>query len=171
MIPIEEEYKQYVVDEKLQKEVINACALAISMDEVYKGLQKDKRRVIRALVKNIILRKICFQTRDLLDEEARIFEEMIAHVDENQDLLTPMMEVTDDKTFQEVLKMLDFMIEHYNRNKEYYEAQLRAIDEASRGIGYVDNSKENTREAVKSFLEAKLMSMKEQKHLEKVDKM
>ena len=170
MPTIEEEYEQYVVDANFQKQIVNAYALAVGMDEVYKGLQKDKRRVIRALVKNMFFQKILFHTRDLLEEEQRIFEQMIEHIDENQDLLTPMMELVDEKSFSEVFKMLDFLIEHYHKNKEYYEAQLRTVDEASRGFGYIDNRQQNTREAVKKFLEAKIESMKEQKHLEKTEK-
>ena len=167
MIKIEEEYIKHEIPEELKEKVIDPYVLVLNIDDVVKRLEKEEAQLLRRRKKNHIAQKFAFFTTDILRAEDEVYADMVDLVDDNLNLLIGITEIIDEDNYLELVKLVDFLVDQYLKNKEYYNSQLKVIDYATKGIVFVDNRKHNTHKMVKAFVTKKIIDMKAQKLLEK----
>ena len=86
-------------------------------------------------------------------------------------ILSSTVEALTESNYEELIKVVDFLVVQYLENKGYVAGRIETLNHAVDGFTYVDYRHENTHAAVKEFLTKKLDSMKKQKQLEKREEM
>lgn len=164
---IEQLYQEYVVPEDTFKKIRNQFFLVLNIEMTFKHIQKAERELAKRIRRNQMIEKIFASKKEILDAENSVYLKMIELIEENLDYFIAITREVDANNYRELTKLMDFIITHFTGNLLYYEAQREGIHQALKGIQFIDNSKQNTREAIKAFFEKKVAELKVQKQLEK----
>ena len=167
MEDMEQLYQEYVLPEDTFKKIRNQFFLVLNIEMTFRHVQKHERELAKRIRRNQIVEKIFSGRKEVLDAENSIYLKMIELMEENLDYFIAITREVDANNYRELTKLMDFIITHFTGNLLYYEAQREGIYQALKGIQFIDNSKQNTREAIKSFFEKKVDELKVQKQLEK----
>ena len=167
MKKIEEEYQEYVVSEEIQKRIDSPLVLILNIDDFFKQVRRDEKFISRAIKRNRFVGKVFPKTKCVVDAQEEVLLEMFGLAEENLDYYDNILVEISHDNYQELLKLMDFLITHYMGNRSYYESRLEAIQQSLKGIEFSDYSKRNTREDIQKFFEQKINEIKEKKQLEK----
>ena len=177
MTEIESEYGRHKVPDDIQKKIIDDTYLALNIEDIAKEYFKEEKRLKRLIVKNWIVRH-CLNAHSILwtektryeqylEQDRQYIEEIIEHIEDHEDYLLKILEVLDEKNWQEMLKILDFCVLHYVSNYNFIQGKRKSLEHAFAGIEYIDNRNKDTREEFKTWFEQKIEQNKPEKHLEK----
>ena len=167
MNKIEEEYKNYQVPEEVKEEITDPYALVLSVEGLVKQLEKDEKKVLRRRRRNRIAQDVYTSSREILFEEEKCLNESLELIDAFINYLISATETITDDNYEELIKLIDFMVTHYTGNQAFIEGKITSLEQYLNGINYIDNRHQDTRREVKEFLDQKIASMKKAKELEK----
>lgn len=167
MEEIEKLYNEYVVSGDTYKKIRNQLLLILNIELVFKSIERHERQLARKVRKNNLVERFFPERKGVLDAENSIYFEMMELMDENLDYFIAITREIDSENYKELTKLVDFLITHFVGNLLYYEAQIEGIYQALKGVNFIDNSKQNTREGIKAFVGKKVEEIKVQKQLAK----
>lgn len=164
---MEEEYRVHEVPKEIKEQVQDSCILSLNIEDLIKFLGKETKKVFLKRKVNHFMQKIFVMSEDMLQEVDSYYEETLNLIEENKALLQEIREMITEENFQELVKVVDFIVKHYSDNIDYIESHIEGLSQARDGIQYVDNRKKYTKKSLKEFINKKLVSMKTEKQLEK----
>ena len=171
MKTIEEKYAEHEIPEDIKDYITDPYLLVLKIDSLNKKLEREERQVARRKRRNQLAQKVFISERDILKQEESCLDEMLEILNDCLELLTSTVEALTESNYEELIKVVDFLVVQYLENKGYVAGRIETLNHAVDGFTYVDYRHENTHAAVKEFLTKKLDSMKKQKQLEKREEM
>ena len=167
MKKIEQEYTTYEIPEEIKENIKDPYALILNIDSLVKELEKQEAMALRRRRRNRIAQKVMIGAEDLLKEEESCWEKAITVIDENLDRLIGIVELIDEETYPELVKLVDFMVSKYTGNLAYCNGQIESLKTAVHGIQMIDYRNQFTHPEVMAFVDSKINGIKKAKKLEK----
>ena len=171
MKSIQEEYASHEVPEEIKENITHPYYLIINIEDAIKEYEKEEKKILRRRRKNRIAQNVFISNQEILKEEVSYYTEMLQMIDDIINMLVEIADSVTEDNLEDAVKMVDFLIEKYGEHMAYFEGKMEALNQAMKGIGYIDNRHSNQHEAVKQFIEGKINHMKTQKQLEKSKEM
>lgn len=162
MKTIEEEYKEHVVPEEVSKELTDPYSLVLNIEFFIKELEKEERRVLRRKRRNRLAQRVFISSKEILQEEETCYEEIVELIEELMDNYTEIAGELTEENFEEMLKLVDFLLVQYTNNKAFINGKIDSLEQAMNGITFIDNRNQDKREQVREFIKKRLASMKKE---------
>lgn len=160
-------YDEYQISEKLQESIPNPFYLVLGVEALIKEWIRGGKVLARKKRKNRIVQKLVREPNEILKGEEECFTGMENCIEDNIDMMAEILEVLSEENFEELRKLVDFIVIRFTENQKYWQSRLESLKIALNGIQYFDPRVENQHEKVKAFVEEKLTAMKTAKQLEK----
>lgn len=167
MKTIEEKYREHKIPEDLKEKMQDPYILVLNVDDVMKRLQSEERYTARRKKKNHLAQKIFRSEEELLKAEEDCYNSMLEIIDGYQDMLIGILEVLTEENFQEMVKLIDFMIVEYLNNKGNIAGRIEALNQSVAGFSYADYRYQYTYPELKEFVLKKIEEEKQKKQLVK----
>ena len=140
-----------------------------NMITLKKEKQANKRLKIIDKIRNFITFNFYDETA-FYDEDNEILDCCLTLIEKQNDYFLTILEIANDNNFKELLKLMDFSVEYYNKHLDYFEMRRDRLEYAYRGITYSNSSYSDNRETFSNFFSQVINSLKQEKSMAKTVK-
>ena len=175
MQKMEEMVEKHELSKDFIQSIDGSVSLALAIDDCLDGFNKTSSMIYNRLVGNSVhkgfnglighvfsgLDSKYFELREkYLEDELLFVRDMIAISDR-------MINDIDDNNYLEIAKLFDFLTLQYQSNMEAKASKIDGLLYSTKGIEYIDFSKNDTSKDLIVFLHKKLSSYEKRKQLVK----
>lgn len=167
MNKIEEKYQKHEVKEDFKEFIRDDIDLDIAIEELIRFIEKNKRKIGKDFLKNNAIRKIKKITQllsqdnsiiSLLEEDEKLLNEIMEHIDRNINYLKQIRSLITKSNYQELMKLVDFLVDYYIGNLNYLQSQRTSIEKRVLNITYIDGRVVDSRSKVDDFFKKTIIN-------------
>ena len=168
---IEKEYGEFEIKSNFVSNFDELITfLEIGLDDTFENekdyvreLRENRRWRIDALVRNFFF--FLFEEEDVefYDYDNQILKDAIQMIREYRSLFTRMLVVASEENRLELIKLVDFLGDYYNRHVDYFDHRRDQLEMAFRGFQMYNSKYEDNREVVYQFADKKICALEGKK--------
>ena len=172
---IEKEYEGFQIKSNFIKSCEDLVAfLLVGIDDTYEIEKFNKKEILynkfaqlETRIKNFIFLIFDMEEIDLFDEDNELLEESNKLVENYRETCERVIDVANDENYLELIKLIDFCTEYYNKHIDYFEFERDVLEMSLKGISMYNPKYEDNRKVVEEFVDKKLSVYTNNKQLVK----
>ena len=117
-----------------------------------KQLKENKVMYLDAKIRNFFFFVFQQEEASFYYFDNALIKEIIREMIFQRENIKDLLELNDDSNFQEIKKLVDFMMKHYDNNIDYLENERKRLELSLENVIY-HNPLQDSREPMRSFME------------------